>query len=120
MASNYARGRRLEQRVIDGMRAAGHYVMRSAGSKGEADVLVLRSGRGWPHVIMISCKLGKGGAPPGERIALREAADKCPESQPMPVLAWQKGPRQPIEWYEIKAGGELHPRGDLLKCWGAP
>lgn len=114
MSTNYQRGSTLEQRVMTGMKAAGHLAMRSAGSKGLVDVLVIRAHGGWPHVQLISCKRGKGGAPPSERIQLREMADKLIETRPMPVLAWQRASRKPIEWYAIGPGGELQRIGDLL------
>ena len=59
-SSQYALGRSFEYSVRDCFKNKGYYVMRSAQSKGIADLIALRDG----DAIMIQCK--RGGAISGE------------------------------------------------------
>ena len=52
---SYAKGRRFEYYVMDKLKRAGFYVMRSAGSHGVFDLLAVKSG----VVLGIQCKKGK-------------------------------------------------------------
>lgn len=110
MASNYARGRGLEYRVKAFLEAFGCWVIRAASSKGLADLVALRRGGDFSvQVIMVSCKLGKGGAPPRERQALAMTAMGVGA---VPLLAWQRKPRACVEWYGVQPDGELRRIGE--------
>jgi Holliday junction resolvase len=112
MASNYARGRGLEYRVKAHLEAHAWHVTRAASSKGSADLV---ASKGAPFaafavsLIHVSCKLGRGGAPPAERVAFYEASRLAGAR---PLLAWQRKPRAEVDWYVVDADGRLLPTGE--------
>lgn len=56
MATKYASGRQFEYRVRDLFTKHNYYVIRSAGSKGKADLVALKAGR---SPVLIQCKAGQ-------------------------------------------------------------
>lgn len=62
MTAHYVKGRAFEYAVRKQFRSAGHFVVRSAGSKGVADLVVLRqNGKlGASEVALVQCKAGTG------------------------------------------------------------
>lgn len=63
MTTNYRRGVAVEYAAIEKLEAAGWYAQRSAGSKGESDVLAIRKGPGNAHLFdgcvvaaLVNCK----------------------------------------------------------------
>lgn len=50
--TNYANGRAFEYRVMELLRDAGYTVVRSAGSKGAADLVAIKPGQ----VLFVQCK----------------------------------------------------------------
>lgn len=107
MASNYARGRGLEYRAKAMLEALGYHVTRAASSKGTADLVASRAIPGVDSAVdlfHVSCKLGKGGARPAERVELAKAANAAGAT---PYLAWQRKPRAQIEWYLVATCGEI-------------
>jgi Holliday junction resolvase len=63
--SGYSDGRKLEYAAADLLWADGYWVMRSAGSKGTADIVAIKLG----EILFVQCKLS-GTLTPGERHAL--------------------------------------------------
>lgn len=55
MATNYQKGRALEYKVRDLFIKHGYFVVRSAGSKGKADLVALKAGH---RPVLIQCKSG--------------------------------------------------------------
>lgn len=110
MSTNYTRGRNLEYRAEAYLKAAGYVVTRAAGSKGVADLMAMRCGR--DPKLLVSCKLGKGGAPPAERKALSLAAE---QAGGLAVVCWQRRPRTPMAWLVVGASGlYAEPDGEWL------
>jgi Holliday junction resolvase len=83
VASNYQRGRGLEYRVREQLTTVGYLVVRASASKGIADLVAIAKDR----TLLVSCKLGKGGAPPAER---RQLGWVAAERAVWAVLAWQR------------------------------
>lgn len=67
--NRYAKGANFERALARALRSRGIWVIRSAGSKGPADLIAWCGGR----KALIQCKVG-GGASPLEVQALRAAA----------------------------------------------
>lgn len=67
--TNYSRGRSLESRVKRDYETRGYFVVRSAGSKGAADLVAIRAGE---PTILIQCKIGR--CSQSEREALEDLA----------------------------------------------
>jgi Holliday junction resolvase len=55
--TQYSRGRKFEWEVRDLLRSNGYVVIRSAGSKGSADLVAGKGG----HSLFVQCKLGTKG-----------------------------------------------------------
>ena len=76
----YRRGRALEYLIKDKLEKQGYFVVRAAGSHGVADVVAIRLNGNHvvpsPYVLFVSCKIPQY-APPAERKALLEAAERC-------------------------------------------
>ena len=71
-SGGYRTGRRFEQRVRTDLELRGWMVIRSAGSKGPADLVALRAGR---RPLVVACSVG--GVRPAARRALLEAARRA-------------------------------------------
>lgn len=69
--SNYSRGRNFEYRVEHHYQNKGWVVVRSAGSKGAADLIAARQG----EIHIIQCKID-GYLSPAEREQLKAVADE--------------------------------------------
>lgn len=71
--NNYAKGRRVEQEVIDLLGARGYDCVRSAGSKGAADVVAFHD----DEACLIQVKAGASILPgPAERRELLRMSDR--------------------------------------------
>ena len=70
-APNYRNGAQLERAARVVLESVGYYVIRSAGSKGAADLVALKPG----EVLLVQCKLD-GKMPPAEREAFAKLADR--------------------------------------------
>lgn len=105
MATNYRRGSDLERWIVEDLEAAGWYAVRSAGSKGAADVVAVRdlSPDGTiatPLVALIQAKSGSSALPgPGEWNALVEKA-RLAGAVPVLVHRRAKGSRA-VDWHEL-------------------
>ncbi len=120
--SNYRRGRALEYAVIARFRDHQDtaHVMRSAGSKGAADIIALAGNRTrHPLVCLIQCKT-YGIPSEEERSTLGRIAK---ESGAIPVCAWRE--KGEIRFTPLHTTGRpVYKRGvdlDLLllyMCWG--
>ncbi len=66
--SNYSNGAELERAAKKSLEADGYYVIRSAGSKGLADLIALKPG----ELLLVQCKRRYIG--PAERMAFRMLA----------------------------------------------
>ena len=53
--TNYSRGASFERRVRDHLRGEGYFVVRSAQSKGDFDLVALKLG----EVLLVQCKANK-------------------------------------------------------------
>ena len=63
--TQYSRGSDFERSAMRALEADGYFVVRSAGSKGAADLVALKSGQ----ALLVQCKLN-GVCPPAERADL--------------------------------------------------
>lgn len=103
MTSNYDRGRALEYRARDALRADGYLVVRAAGSKGPADLLAFKPGQ----TLAVSCKLAA--------LPAQEWDDfyaLCRDLGWTPLLA-APGPRgTPLLLWEITGRKVPHARAD--------
>jgi len=70
-AAKYRAGLVLEHATRTVLEADGYYVIRSAGSKGAADLVAIKPG----EVLLVQCKLD-GKMPPYERLAYGQLADR--------------------------------------------
>jgi len=70
-AAKYRAGLVLEHATRHELEADGYYVVRSAGSKGSADLVALKPG----EVLLVQCKLD-GRMTPAERASFAELADR--------------------------------------------
>lgn len=78
--SQYQRGRRVEQEVIDFLGSRGYDCIRSAGSKGAADIVAFHDG----ETCLIQVKVGASILPgPAERKALLRISDRSPRCFPL-------------------------------------
>lgn len=100
--SNYAKGARREREYQARLEAQGWYVVRSAGSKGEADLIALRPDRR-PRMLEIKAtEAGPfAGFPPVDRDALQRSAERA--GADCELIWWpsdRKGPRSypPDTW----------------------
>jgi Holliday junction resolvase len=82
--TKYDDGYRLECAARNAMRVNGYLVIRSAGSKGAADLVCLKKG----EILFVQAKKSAGQMTPGERARLIEMADLV---QGFPLAArWAK------------------------------
>jgi len=82
-AANYRRGADLERAAKHYLEDNGYYVIKSAGSKGIADLVGIKPG----EILYVQCKLD-GYLTPAERVSFRQAALA---SGAVPVVArWVK------------------------------
>jgi len=68
-AANYRRGADLERAAKHYLEDNGYYVIKSAGSKGIADLVAIKPG----ETLYVQCKLD-GYLTPAERVSFRQAA----------------------------------------------
>ena len=68
--SRYDGGADLERAAKKVLEDSGYYVVRSAGSKGAADLVALKMG----EALLVQCKKGGRYLEPAERVALRKLA----------------------------------------------
>lgn len=98
--SNYVRGRAFEYRVRDDLRKRGYVVIRSAQSKGSADLVAIRQSTSDPSmshwILLVQCKLSTGAVAPKEWNALYGLAG---QAGAVPVLAVAGGPGNPKKYY---------------------
>ena len=82
--TQYSDGRKLEYAAANDLRANGYEVMRTAGSRGAADLIAIKP----REILFVQCKLDGRIAPP-ERHKLIKLTDYLDNS--VPVLAyWHK------------------------------
>ena len=79
--TNRQRGDYFERQARAALQARGWWVIRAAGSLGEADLVALRAGN---LPMLISCKINPSGLRARERDALIAVAKRCDAN---PVLA---------------------------------
>lgn len=92
----YHKGRMFEYTVRDRLTEEGWFVIRSAGSKGIADLVAIRPSRYPPHnpeVVLVQCSVGKK---PTHQI--KKFLDICNKLNVTPCLA-VKGRKVPIIWF---------------------
>lgn len=80
----YQQGRRFEYRVRDYLIQKGYFVVRSAGSKGSADLIAIIPHYSHSKVFLIQCKYGKSPINRQEIVKLTRIADR---NNAIPVLA---------------------------------
>lgn len=106
MVNHVARGRGAENAVQDELGAYGYDVIRSAGSKGAADLIAIGDG----FAVLIQVKLVKAGQPfqmpsPAEREQLRRIAARLGNAYPVAACRTQgSGSRPPVTVYRLLAG----------------
>jgi Holliday junction resolvase len=98
MATAYRRGYNFEDRCRRALEGQGYVVVRSAGSKGPADLVAMRGG----VTLLVQCKLDRRLMGRGERLALLEAAARAGA---IPVLAEREKKRGPIRWVRLDGEG---------------
>ncbi|MGW4121041.1 restriction endonuclease [Nocardia sp. NPDC004711] len=94
--TNYRQGRGLEYEVRDHLQAQGYDVLRSAGSKGAADLVGFKVG----EIVFVQCKRS-GTCPPAERVALLRLAGLVAG---VPLIA-SRPPRQRIHYRRLTGAG---------------
>jgi Holliday junction resolvase len=101
--TNYNRGRAFEYKVRDLFRESGYYVIRSAGSKGIADLVAIKNESGWSmnETCFIQCK--KSGKLNG--IEKKDMIDLCSKLAVTPILARYK--EKKIELIELRENEEI-------------
>jgi len=104
--TQYTRGRAFEYRCKRALEEQGFWVMRAAQSKGIADLVAVQNG----YAVLVQCKLGKGGMPPGE---WNQFVSACRILHVPPVIALGV-PRQPVKWYLLT--GPKRTRG-VAQAW---
>ncbi len=73
--SNYKKGRALEYKARDDLEKMGYFVVRSAGSHGQVDLVALkRVTMIGPDVMLVQCKANDNGKPSSEKKALVKLA----------------------------------------------
>lgn len=103
--SNYRNGAAFEHRCKRELEAAGYFVVRSAGSHGEVDLLaiprvsLIRAGR----VASILVQAKRGAMSPAERQALAVLAE---DVDARPVVARYRA-RRPTLWVELTPAGDF-------------
>jgi len=110
--STASRGRTLEHRARHELEAAGWWVIRSAGSKGAADLVAFNGGR----IGFVQCKLSPGPLPKGERAAMwrLQWESGAPGAE---LVHYLRSSRGVYEWRQLTGPGpndyrEWHPQGD--------
>lgn len=107
MATKYARGRSFEYRVKNYYEKHGWFVIRSAGSKGIADLVAISPGGSEIHFVQ--CKL-HGSISPDERQKLFATASNYGA---YPILASAKRSGKGILLRTVRAMGDLGTEIDL-------
>ncbi|NIQ88667.1 MAG: hypothetical protein GWN93_06130 [Deltaproteobacteria bacterium] len=89
MATKYEQGRRFEQRVRNYLEEAGYCVVRSAGSKGPADLVAFDQS----VIMLIQCATSEEAKSERDREKLRDFAVN---RHMAPVMVWKDGYRGPL------------------------
>jgi Holliday junction resolvase len=101
--STASRGRYFEHKVRDDLRAHGFYVIRSAASKGNVDLVALGAGE---TTLLVQVKAGtSAGLAPAP---WNDLYDLAAATGSIPVLA-QVLPRKPVEYWRLT--GRKETRG---------
>lgn len=99
MTSNYRRGAEAEYRVMREARTAGGVALRTRGSKGVADLVVVVGPRVW------AVNVKRGGWPdPDERATFRDAWAR---TKVVPIMALYR-PRLPLAWRSFTRQGLVY------------
>jgi Holliday junction resolvase len=96
MVKKYYKGRKIEYLTRDSLIRDGWFVVRSAGSKGIADLVAIRPSKldpKQPEVALIQCSVGKK---PFKQV--KPLLDLCEKLNVTPCLAI-KGSKIPIVWF---------------------
>lgn len=105
MVNQYARGARVENIIADELRERGYDIIRSAGSKGGADLVALHD----LEIALIQVKVGASALPkPAERERLLRMARRVPGT--VPVVAYRtpmpgNARERVIVWRELTGAG---------------
>lgn len=97
--SPYKKGRNFEYRVKAKFQKAGYYCIRSAGSKGAADLIAYGNGK----VLFIQCKLGKYAS----TTEWNELYKLCKELGVIPIWAYSENRKT----YIMEMTSEKNKRG---------
>lgn len=106
MTNHAARGRKSENAVADDLGLYGYDVIRSAASKGAADLIAI----GDRHVVLVQVKLGTHGEPfkmppPAEREQLLRLAGRIGNALPVAVCRIPgAGSRPAVSAYRLLTG----------------
>lgn len=106
MVNHAARGRKSENAVADDLGLYGYDVIRSAASKGAADLIAI----GDRHVVLVQVKLGTHGEPfkmpaPAEREQLLRLARRIGNALPVAVCRIPgAGSRPAVSAYRLLTG----------------
>jgi Holliday junction resolvase len=96
--TQYAIGKRFEDKVRANLESDGYGVVRAGGSRGAADLVALKSGQ----TLIIQCKRTNGQLPPAERAKLLDLARICGG---LPIVAYQPVPRRPVRYRRLTGVG---------------
>lgn len=91
--NRYRAGADFERNLKLWLEDCGYQVIRSAGSKGAADLVAFRVGT---DPLLIQCKLSNGLIPPAERVGLMEAHRHLAHSHP--IVAYREGDGRVKVW----------------------
>ena len=97
MGTNYASGRNFEYRVRDWLESRGYTVIRSAGSRGFADLVALAPG----EVLLVQCTTSEESKSESYRSDFREEAEMCGG---IPLLVYKERVRGPLVWDRLDDG----------------
>jgi Holliday junction resolvase len=95
--SSYNKGAYFERRCRKALEKQGFFVVRSAGSRGPADLVAFKTGMN-KRTLLIQCTLDKGSKNITDFRRLCSVAQKtgC-----YPVLAVREAFRGPIRWFRV-------------------
>lgn len=103
MTTNYARGARVEGRVVEILKSLGFEARRVAGSHGVYDVVAVSAS----HFVLVQCKSTEAKNPSGYEDALRRLAALPAPSNTVKMLAiWQHG-KGWYAWLDAQSGRKV-------------